>query len=411
MKNNNRLTIIAAAASALFPSLALAGDLTGTNNITGALSSANGFQNVVPGGQAFVSGQQNNVGGNFNTAYGFGHIVNGSAHLAFGTQHNINGGGNFVSGFQNSSNAASLYNFVTGSFNAANGANAWIGGSNNTSTGNRVLLFGQFLSDGGNPGSVMLSDSNPFTIRTAAAPFTNTTRDTFNGSFDRGYFLFTNDGQGANPNAGLFVVPTPANTATVTNPAFVGVNTITPTQALDVTGNGRFSGDVNAATGTYSGNLTAASGTFTGNVAAASGNFTGNVAVASVTGNTANFTGNVVAAAVFGTTGNFLGNVTAVGKSVVVGEENLRMLRGTVTSIGTITQGTGFTVTSLNGGLYQINFSTAFSGVPSTTTTLDDSVGQILVGSDTVSSVRVLTSDSGGAGTNKPFQFIVVGPR
>lgn len=227
---------VVVAAFALLPGLAHSGDLTGSNNITGAFSSASGFQNVVPGNQAFVSGQQSNVGGDFNSAFGFGHVITGSAHLAFGTQHNVNGGGNAVFGFQNQAGAPSLYNFVTGSFNNASGANTWIGGSSNTSTGNRSLLFGQFLDDGGLAGSVMLSDSNPFNLRTAAAPFTNATPNTFNGTFDRGYFLFTNDGQGANPDAGLFVVPTPANTAATSNPAFVGINTRTPTAALDVAG-------------------------------------------------------------------------------------------------------------------------------------------------------------------------------
>lgn len=228
--------VAALVACALLPAVTSAGDLTGTNNITGSLSSASGFGNFVPGNQAFASGQQNDVGGDFNSAYGFGHFIRGSAHLVFGTQHSVDGGGNAIFGFQNQASAASLYNFVTGSFNTANGANAWIGGSSNISTGNRSLLFGQFLDDGGLAGSVMLSDSNPFDLRTTAAPFTNVTPDTFNGTFDRGYFLFTNDGQGANPDAGLFVVPTPANTATVSNPAFVGINTLTPAQALDVRG-------------------------------------------------------------------------------------------------------------------------------------------------------------------------------
>jgi hypothetical protein len=240
-------SIAALVICALLPAVTCAGDLTGTNTITGSLSSASGFGNFVSGNQAFASGQQNDVGGNFNSAYGFGHFIRGSAHLVFGTQHSVDGGGNAIFGFQNRASASSLYNFVTGSFNTANGANAWIGGSSNTSTGNRSLLFGQFLDDGGLAGSVMLSDSNPFDLRTAAAPFANATPDTFNGTFDRGYFLFTSDGQGANPDAGLFVVPTPPNTATVTNPAFVGINKLAPTKALDVVGDANVAGEITQA--------------------------------------------------------------------------------------------------------------------------------------------------------------------
>jgi len=231
------LGFAAAAVCALPPAFAAAGDLTGTNTILGLYSSANGYLNYLTGNQAFASGQQNNVGGNFNSAYGYGHVVAGDAHLVFGTQHNVSGGGNAVFGYQNFTDTPSLYNFVTGSFNAANGANAWIGGSNNVSTGNRSLLFGRFLDDNGSPGAVIFSDNNPFDVRTAGAPFTPASENSFSGLFDGGYALRTNSGQGANPDAGLYIVPTPANTAAASNPAFVGINNPAPTAALDVVGN------------------------------------------------------------------------------------------------------------------------------------------------------------------------------
>jgi len=330
-------------ACALLPALTFAGDLTGTNNITGSLSSANGFGNFVPGNQAFASGQQNSVGGDFNAAYGFGHLIGGSAHLVFGTQHSVDGGGNAIFGFQNQASSASLYNFVTGSFNIANGANAWIGGSNNTSTGNRSLLFGQFLDDGGQAGSMMFSDSNPFDLRTAAAPFTNVTPDTFNGTFDRGYFFFTNDGQGANPDAGLFVVPTPANTATTSNPAFVGINQPSPTAALDV-----------------------------------------------------------------------VGNAVVDGNSVAVGDEQLRILRGSISASGTIAAGSGFTSVRTNTGIYRITFDTAFTSRPSPVATAFQAgapaeIAMISQFSTTSFEVRIRTTAD--TLVNSDWSFTVIGPR
>ena len=234
---------IGAATLALLPAFATAGDLTGTNTILGNFSSANGYYNWVTGGQAFASGQQNNVGGNFNSAFGYGHVVDGNGHLVFGTQHGVGGGGNAVFGYQNQTGASSLYNFLTGSFNAADGANAWIGGSNNVSSGNRSLLFGRFLDDNGLAGTVIFSDNNPFSIRSTSAPFTPANQDSLSGIFDGGYALHTNSGQGANPDAGLYIVPSAANTAATSSPAFVGINNPAPTAALDVAGNAVVNGN------------------------------------------------------------------------------------------------------------------------------------------------------------------------
>jgi hypothetical protein len=68
-----------------------------------------------------------------------------------------------------------------------------------------------------------------------------------------------------------------------------------------------------------------------------------------------------------------VGNIKANGKSVPVSDEsNLRIIRGTVKSDGTVLTGNGtFTVYRVPGqpGLYQITFTTAFSGTPTITTT------------------------------------------
>ena len=70
------------------------------------------------------------------------------------------------------------------------------------------------------------------------------------------------------------------------------------------------------------------------------------------------------------------GNVAADGKSVVTGEEMLRMLRGTVSLNGVITHGSGYTVTksATVTGLYLVNFNTDFSSIPSVTANIKEDV-------------------------------------
>jgi hypothetical protein len=105
--------------------------------------------------------------------------------------------------------------------------------------------------------------------------------------------------------------------------------------------------------------------------------------------------------------------VTVAGKSVPNAEENLRIIRGTVSSTGAILVGSGFTVTKplATGNVFTINFSTAFSASPTVTTagissgTATATVFQILN-----SSVEIITSIAGtGSATN--FNFIAIGPR
>jgi len=226
--------VAVAAALAVLPALAPAGDLTGANTVLGGYSSANGSGNWVDGWQAFASGQQNRVAGNFSSAFGYLNLVFGPAHLAFGQYHDIDGGGNAIFGYQNTAGPGSLYNFVTGSFNTANGPNAWIGGSHNLALGNRSLLFGQYLDDGGRDGSVMLSDNDPGHERRDSGAIQPATDNAFTGIFDGGYALHTNSGQGTNPTAGLYIVPN--NPPGDSSPAFVGINNPAPTAAIDVVG-------------------------------------------------------------------------------------------------------------------------------------------------------------------------------
>ncbi|MEY4243838.1 MAG: hypothetical protein RLZZ245_1423 [Verrucomicrobiota bacterium] len=133
-------------------------------------------------------------------------------------------------------------------------------------------------------------------------------------------------------------------------------------------------------------------------------------------------TGTDIAAATI--TSNNLGTGTATTV------ENLRMIRGTVRSDGVRLYGAGFTVVKVAGqtGLYQINFSTAFSSVPSVYAGLimrgnfkpyvcpGGLTIHPIFGTDnqTPSSNGFTVSMLDNNGTNaydRGFQFIAIGPR
>ena len=169
--------------------------------------------------------------GGFNTIYG------GYGNHALGWSATIGTGSfNLVTGLQNVTSGD--FNFVTGLGNQPSGAFGIYGGQNNVGGGNQNLVFGSFLSSGSVGGSVLLADGNPFSLRTAAARRTNTTANSFLGLFNGGYALRLNDGQGANSSAGVFIVPSAAHTASVSNPARVGINTQSAEASLHVLSNG-----------------------------------------------------------------------------------------------------------------------------------------------------------------------------
>ncbi len=111
------------------------------------------------------------------------------------------------------------------------------------------------------------------------------------------------------------------------------------------------------------------------------------------------------------------------------GDENLRIIRGTVKSDGTILAGSGFTVSKVVGvlGLYQITFTTAFTGTP-TVTAIHTSRGPLTLevypaatATFPAGALDLLPSATGctiGAqfsatytATNSGFHFIAIGPR
>jgi hypothetical protein len=99
------------------------------------------------------------------------------------------------------------------------------------------------------------------------------------------------------------------------------------------------------------------------------------------------------------------------------GEENLRIVRGTVNNNGTIVVGSGFTVTMPNnnnpGAYYLITFNTPFSGVPSVVVGFAAPYDQDAFSSYNVNtnSFNVAMANNNGDWYEGPFSFIAVGPR
>ncbi len=93
------------------------------------------------------------------------------------------------------------------------------------------------------------------------------------------------------------------------------------------------------------------------------------------------------------------------------GEENLRMLRGTLNASGTIAVGSGFTAFRTGPGTYQVNFTTAFSGAPTVTFTPWNASLYVFISGTTNNSVTVNVRNTFNAATDAPLNFIAIGPR
>ena len=108
------------------------------------------------------------------------------------------------------------------------------------------------------------------------------------------------------------------------------------------------------------------------------------------------------------------GNLFAVGSA-----ENLRLVRGTVSSGGGITAGSGFTVSRTKTGHYRITFSPQFPSPPSVAVTQifgsfgsggDTRDNAVLTGI-TATECEVKVGNSAGAASDRQFSFVVIGPR
>jgi hypothetical protein len=218
----------------------------------------------------------------------------------------------------------------------------------------------------------------------------------------------------------------------------VGVNNTAPSVALDVSGAIKASGDLNVAGQVTVGNrvmtrsiefwtpgnlgalFKADSGALPANSSAASGEMVllGSPKLHLATANNGaavmTLSGSNVG---IGTTTpteklEVAGNIKANGKSVPTSDENnLKIVRGTVSSNGAILKGSGFTVTRDSTGLYSIYFTTPFADSPSATANIDILSGFSTVFTRSVSSKLTVHSNDGLVAKDVPFSFIAIGPR
>lgn len=118
----------------------------------------------------------------------------------------------------------------------------------------------------------------------------------------------------------------------------------------------------------------------------------------------------------------FANNPNFPGKSVQAGSQNvvvsntnttngLAVIRGVVTSTGSITSGEGFTITHVGTGDYKINFSTSFGDIPAVTVTIHSAGGMVQIFSTSSSLAEIFTLSAGGANADFAFSFIAVGER
>lgn len=94
------------------------------------------------------------------------------------------------------------------------------------------------------------------------------------------------------------------------------------------------------------------------------------------------------------------------------GVENLVVLRGSVSSAGSISAGSGFSITNMGTGDYRINFNTTYSAVPTVVATIRNALAgsfrRIRVASESTTSCRVLIDD-GSSAVAEGFGFVVLG--
>ena len=97
------------------------------------------------------------------------------------------------------------------------------------------------------------------------------------------------------------------------------------------------------------------------------------------------------------------------------GEENLRIVRGTITATGSIILGSGFTVSKGSAGYYTITFNTPFAGAPTVTATVEyNAAAGVDVMTDGVtanSAVFAVWVPAQQIFFDQAFHFIAIGPR
>lgn len=106
-------------------------------------------------------------------------------------------------------------------------------------------------------------------------------------------------------------------------------------------------------------------------------------------------------------------NATGTGSAVKSADSGLRMLKGSIAGSGTIIQGgSGWSMGTVNTGIYTVVFSPAFSTPPTVVATLTQNAGNAVTSifNNSVSTTQaVFNIVSAGALVNRDFAFIAIG--
>ena len=91
------------------------------------------------------------------------------------------------------------------------------------------------------------------------------------------------------------------------------------------------------------------------------------------------------------------------------GDLGLRIIRGNVSANSTITQGSGFTISKSGTGYYNINFTTAFTVIPTATFTPYGASQYAGLQNLTLTFVQISINSSAGVLIDQGFSFIIIG--
>ena len=100
-------------------------------------------------------------------------------------------------------------------------------------------------------------------------------------------------------------------------------------------------------------------------------------------------------------------NPPAIAVTSIIGFKQQQDIRGRVDSTGAIVSGTGFTVSKLGTGNYQITFNTKQSAVPAIGATIDNNTTNLAckVANASTTVFQVLTYDMAGVAADSGFYF------